>query len=244
MIHTLTCADCSAPFTSESSTRWSEKCPDCRVYIGNMARCRGCGELCSARAIGRICRQCQRQPCHVCGNVGKGTKYCSDACRAIGQAAPITRTCVTCGKAFPGHRMRRVCSTTCKRPPSPAPPRICLTCGDSFTRHAGARRCIECSNERKLAGFRRKNAVRRGASQSGITMSIRELGDRDGWRCHLCRKKVDPTLKSPDPGSATFDHLIPISDHGDDSPENLALAHHICNSKRGARGVVQLLLVG
>jgi 5-methylcytosine-specific restriction endonuclease McrA len=44
--------------------------------------------------------------------------------------------------------------------------------------------------------------------------------------------------------SATFDHLIPVSDGGTDAPVNLRLAHLSCNSRRGAGGVVQLLLVG
>jgi 5-methylcytosine-specific restriction endonuclease McrA len=75
-------------------------------------------------------------------------------------------------------------------------------------------------------------------------MSIAELGLRDGWRCHLCRKSVDRRLRAPHPRSATFDHLNPVSHGGDDAPENLALAHWSCNSRRGAGGVVQLLLVG
>jgi 5-methylcytosine-specific restriction endonuclease McrA len=75
-------------------------------------------------------------------------------------------------------------------------------------------------------------------------MTIAELGERDGWRCHLCRKRVYRRYRAPDPRSPTFDHLIPVSDHGDDAPENLRLAHLHCNSKRGAGGVVQLLLVG
>lgn len=75
-------------------------------------------------------------------------------------------------------------------------------------------------------------------------MSIHELGARDGWRCHLCRRRVSPRLRSPHRMSATFDHLVPVTDGGTDEPENLRLAHLTCNSSRGKRGTVQLLLVG
>jgi 5-methylcytosine-specific restriction endonuclease McrA len=79
---------------------------------------------------------------------------------------------------------------------------------------------------------------------AGPLITIKMLGDRDGWRCHLCRKAVRPTLRHPHPGAPTFDHLIPISDGGDDRPENLRLAHFRCNSARGNRGIVQLMLIG
>lgn len=75
-------------------------------------------------------------------------------------------------------------------------------------------------------------------------MTLAELGGRDGWRCHLCRRRVNRVLVSPDPMSGTFDHLLPIADGGTDAPQNLALAHRICNTRRGRRGVAQLALVG
>lgn len=75
-------------------------------------------------------------------------------------------------------------------------------------------------------------------------MTLAELGDRDGWRCHLCRRRVDRRLVSPHPMSGTFDHLIPVADGGTDAPVNLALAHRECNTRRGRRGAAQLQLVG
>jgi 5-methylcytosine-specific restriction endonuclease McrA len=75
-------------------------------------------------------------------------------------------------------------------------------------------------------------------------MSIEELCQRDGFRCHLCRRRVNPNLRAPHPRSATFDHLMPVSAGGNDDPANLALAHFGCNSSRGARGTVQLALIG
>jgi 5-methylcytosine-specific restriction endonuclease McrA len=84
---------------------------------------------------------------------------------------------------------------------------------------------------------RRKNVKRRGAKVYDSTLTLFELGERDGWRCHLCLIAVDVTLRFPDLMSATFDHLDPISNGGDDAPENVALAHWICNTRRGARSI-------
>jgi 5-methylcytosine-specific restriction endonuclease McrA len=75
-------------------------------------------------------------------------------------------------------------------------------------------------------------------------LSVAALGRRDGWRCHICRRKVNPALPYQHRRAGTRDHLIPIRDGGDDSPGNLALAHRSCNSRRGARGHAQLLLIG
>ncbi len=92
--------------------------------------------------------------------------------------------------------------------------------------------------------WQRKNAKRRGAAALGPVISVIQLGDRDRWRCHLCRRKVDRALHYQHPMAGTRDHLVPIVDGGDDSPANLRLAHRSCNSRRQAGGVVQLMLVG
>ena len=44
--------------------------------------------------------------------------------------------------------------------------------------------------------------------------------------CHICHH----------PGSDTVDHLIPIAAGGDPlDPDNLAPAHRVCNSRKGAK---------
>jgi 5-methylcytosine-specific restriction endonuclease McrA len=73
---------------------------------------------------------------------------------------------------------------------------------------------------------------------------LSEVGDRDGWRCHLCREPVDRTLSGLAPLGPTIDHLIPLIDGGPDTFENVSLAHRVCNCGRGARGTVQMRLVG
>jgi 5-methylcytosine-specific restriction endonuclease McrA len=121
----------------------------------------------------------------------------------------------------------------------------CADCGSEATGTGVPLRCRPCARLRMRAIQRRCDSLRRGAKPSrSYPMTIRDLGNRDGWRCHLCRRRVDKDLPWPNSASPSFDHLIPVSAGGDDEPENLALAHLGCNSRRGARGIVQLALVG
>jgi len=56
---------------------------------------------------------------------------------------------------------------------------------------------------------------------------------RDGWICRLCEEPIDLALNWPDPGSASLDHVIPVSRGGSGELANLRLAHLHCNTSRG-----------
>lgn len=65
-----------------------------------------------------------------------------------------------------------------------------------------------------------------------------DIANRDGWKCHICGKKVHRRQLS-------MDHLVPLSRGGDDTPQNVALAHRTCNNRRGpGRLPAQLRLFG
>lgn len=49
------------------------------------------------------------------------------------------------------------------------------------------------------------------------------------WTCYLCNRKINPELTSPDPMSATLDHVIPLSRGGGHTWDNLLPTHLICN---------------
>lgn len=66
-------------------------------------------------------------------------------------------------------------------------------------------------------------------------VDARLIYERDKGLCHICGKRVNRAV-------ATLDHLLPISLGGAHAPWNVALAHRFCNSRRGVRGVAQLLL--
>ena len=74
--------------------------------------------------------------------------------------------------------------------------------------------------------------------------TLAEIAARDRFKCGICGKRVRMALTRPDRMSPTIDHLVPISDGGDDTRANVRLAHYGCNSRRCTGGVVQLALIG
>lgn len=58
---------------------------------------------------------------------------------------------------------------------------------------------------------------------------------RDGWRCQICWRKVNPTAKVPNSRAATIDHIVPLSIGGTHEPINCQTACFSCNSLKGDR---------
>jgi 5-methylcytosine-specific restriction endonuclease McrA len=58
---------------------------------------------------------------------------------------------------------------------------------------------------------------------------------RDGHRCGICGRPVDASLRRPDPGSLSIDHIVPVIAGGDDALGNLQVAHLGCNVAKGDR---------
>ena len=102
--------------------------------------------------------------------------------------------------------------------------------------------CKVCKDATRKRNHRLAKARRKGRITGGVPYRPVDIFERDGHRCHLCGGKVG-TLPVPHPKAPTIDHLVPLCDGGADEPRNVATAHFICNSRRGARGIAQLRLV-
>ena len=85
--------------------------------------------------------------------------------------------------------------------------------------------------------------IRSGRRQSD-SFTLRDIAERDRWRCHICKRKVRDVAYSGKRTDPTIDHLIPVSEGGTHTRENVALAHMGCNSARCTSGPAQMLLVG
>lgn len=99
-----------------------------------------------------------------------------------------------------------------------------------------------CSNRCK----RQQKATRRRARHRGALhepYSRIEIFERDGYRCHLCRKLTLRNAVVPHPKAPVIDHLIPLGP-GADAAHNVATAHFLCNSRRRDVGPAQLMLFG
>jgi 5-methylcytosine-specific restriction endonuclease McrA len=87
----------------------------------------------------------------------------------------------------------------------------------------------------------RKNHARRTVGPPAL--SVHQIAERDGNRCHICSRKVNMTWSGMAKWGPTIEHILPVSQGGTNEPGNLALAHRHCNTARGNRGHSQLLLV-
>jgi 5-methylcytosine-specific restriction endonuclease McrA len=86
--------------------------------------------------------------------------------------------------------------------------------------------------EKWRAHKRRRRAAKFGAESERF--ADREIFERDDWTCGICRHKIDPSVKYPDPRSASLDHIIPLSLGGPHTRSNVRLACLECNVLRGA----------
>ena len=187
----------------------------------------------SAFIVRRRKRHCERpitaQQCPECGStiVGYRRKYCTKAC---------------CRRAWRRHRRhtQRVALALVPKTDWRTQPRTrhshCLECGDLLAGKQG-KWCSDACRDR--AYDRHARHLARTAPYCDPTeplFTTREIAERDGWRCHICRRKVSAE-------QATIDHLIPVTDGGQHVRSNVSLAHHHCNSIRSDSGAAQLLLV-
>lgn len=119
----------------------------------------------------------------------------------------------------------------------------CRRCGDYFVvnaPHGEAAFCSDRCSHRHHEHVRRMK--KRGANHTPY--SRRQVFERDGWRCHICRRLVRRDVDHLHPLSPTIDHLVPLANGGRDEAANVACAHFVCNTLRSNRGEAQLLLYG
>lgn len=76
-------------------------------------------------------------------------------------------------------------------------------------------------------------ARKRGALVEVFTR--KEIFERDGWQCHICRTAIDPKVAYPHPLSASIDHVVPLVRGGTHSRSNVAAAHFTCNASKKDR---------
>lgn len=59
------------------------------------------------------------------------------------------------------------------------------------------------------------------------------------WTCYICGTDIDPGLTSPDPMSASLDHVIPLSRGGQHVWSNVKPAHCLCNELKSDQLTVE-----
>jgi 5-methylcytosine-specific restriction endonuclease McrA len=113
--------------------------------------------------------------------------------------------------------------------------RVCVECNGAFVALKGNARW--CSSECRRRFTAREESRRRGpARPDAEPYTDREIFERDGWICQLCRLPVDPEVSRRAGEGATIDHTIPLSMGGADKRDNVVTAHNRCNRAKAESG--------
>ncbi len=198
----------------------------------------------------------------LCGPERPGHGVCSECGETIAvarlSAPPELRRCRDCQHARPR-----------KTPLKALPPQVCELCECTYVpkyrpkQDRGPQRWCSKScaqawrngerppyvrvmdgdhKSRKVARNRRRLRVR-AETWDGVTDE--QILERDRWRCGICRKVIGKSFKYPHPRSKSVDHVIPLSQGGDDTAANKRAAHLSCNQGRMNRGGgEQLAMIG
>lgn len=86
---------------------------------------------------------------------------------------------------------------------------------------------VKANSEIYREANRKSRALKNTTQTEAINEKIIYL--RDGWVCQHCKIKVNKQLKWPDPMSASLDHIVPLSQGGSHTYNNVQLAHLRCN---------------
>lgn len=164
-----------------------------------------------------------------CGKLIEGrqasAKFCGPTCarRHYHALASYDRSCIVCGTGFKSQQSQaRCCSEACQL---------------AIKRQSAAK--MHAARPRKWASSRDKwahqNYLRRALTSDhrAEVFDSREVFDRDGWVCGICRDPVDPVITWPDPRSASLDHILPVARGGPHTRANCQCSHLGCNARKG-----------
>lgn len=172
-------------------------------------------------------------------------------CTACGASfKPKTRNSKCCSRKCQSARGRDSATKSCERPDCSRPLRAKGLCSNHYKQEHGAHHS-KGSRETKRQLDRKRTQRRRALLRDPDAEVIDrdEIGERDGWRCGLCGKRVNNNLVYPHPRSPSLDHIIPLSPasgpRGKHRKDNVQISHLSCNVAKSNRvGGEQLLLIG
>jgi len=170
------------------------------------------------------------------------------------KAADHGPACEVCSQ--PCRTGSRFCSLRCMGQNTVEVP--CKKCGKPALARGAFRSaaCSDCQRQAKTEENRRAKQKygrnhRQRARHHGVkyvAFPVRDIYERDGYRCQLCGKAVLPkaAYRKRDgkihPRSPTIDHIVPMCRGGNHEPGNCQTACFRCNSLKSDRGGGQLRL--
>lgn len=231
-----TCAECGSLFSGPSRTK--AQCQSCKSRPKPACPC---GKPSSRKGLCVSCygkqRYASQRELKCCASCGRDrlmfrTRTECDSCKTLRRYHASVIECRSCGRV--GKSTRPDLCPKCFYAATRVSRNLsCADCGVALanpTPGGGPRRCDACRSERRRSTNRRKNAKRRGLVPGKYL--IADVGDRDGWVCHLCGDGIDRHLPGTAKWGPTIDHLLPVSRGGTDDLSNVAVAHRHCNVVR------------
>ena len=221
----------------------------CRLALGWD---RYCSMVCKQAAKPQM--TCQYAPCSKVFSLGlrdiaRDRKYCSKACKYANQGRPAWQDQFPPGLSSQSpeylvhyraanhqrirakdnayasqHRAEAIARTKAWEAANPAKAKA--------NRAATARRHPETGRTKT-----RRYRSRKRQAHTTETINYQAIYARDKWICQLCHEKVDP--KGTKGEAPSPDHVIPLSQGGADTAQNIVLTHWRCNRKKQARAVPQ-----
>ena len=219
---TYTCQSCHHPWTRPATRGQVPKwCPDCRNYRAPRP-CATCGELSRIMVGATNCNDCW-------STTKRGWLEKKLPAIYTGPLTPRAR------ETEHVRTSRRLTSGKCR------------TCKAWFVSiHSEITCSTDCHRAHQATRDRAHRDKRRARKRDAYVADVvrKAVYQADGYRCHLCGKKTDPSKTVPHPKAPTLDHVIPLAAGGTHEPMNCRTAHFLCNATKGDRGGgEQLLLV-
>lgn len=126
--------------------------------------------------------------------------------------------------------------------------RKCKECGNVFTPEYGNKRRVFCSD---YCLEKSSHRIRRHKERAKLRLVKVETVDpikvfmRDGWKCQLCHRKLNPQDKGTYKDTAPeLDHIIPLAKGGEHSYRNTQCACRRCNAEKSSNERGQLIMFG
>jgi 5-methylcytosine-specific restriction endonuclease McrA len=191
------------------------------------------------------------------GTAGNPKRFCSREhatktwTKNVTKKAKVTKSCLECQISFATNRDAQVfCSNPCRATHTSAKLKALRVVQEFYeyecdgcsvvvlrkyrvTKGKFGRFCDKCRLRNRRATYRSKTVKRQSLTVKPSRLSCDEIAERDGFVCHICTGVVDMTLPRTRALGGTVDHVVPLSKGGSDDPDNLKLAHWVCNVRKG-----------
>lgn len=240
----------------------TKACPTCGQQFGGGNRF--CSPACVRHGILATiaCARCgaDKQVRHhlrtaLCARCAKDDSHARERQRQAAQRKrprPLT-ICSACGRT---RESQHQCPCEHRRPVSRLALRDCQWCGNAFRFRpkatspglycawqcyvASVKGAAKCWSNTEKARLRRKG-TRADPDRERVIPKV--VFERDGWRCHICRKKLGKP-SGPLGQRPSLDHVVPLSKGGKHTYANCRAAHQSCNSGKSNKKPGQPLLIG